>query len=215
MKFYKLTSRDYFLIFVTFILTSIFSPIGNNITQIGINLFSSMSNGFSNFYYYTISLNDSNLVTNSLSLQFICVMLCVCYYLYKDMSNSYSNLENKLNELKEKIKPSELKKKVEYNIEEEVERINIIMTSSKRNVSITKYLLIIFSSLYLSYYLFQVNIHNKNIFFNNRLEVISPYIEQKQIVELKSDWARMRNVNDYNRIQERIKSVYKVNGITE
>lgn len=219
MKKITIGLKEVVLIILSLIIGAIFSPVSDIISQGTINLFNSVNSGFSDYYYTSMAKLNPNAVNYHIVNYIMCIIsiLFVGYYLYlKDKSDI---LENSLNKITFKIN----------NIESETNTKTVDLTELKKSLSIIKsrnstvgntypiLLLLSMSFVILISINYSIlkSISSENAKFNNKIIVISPYVENQEILKIKSDWVRMKNVNDYNKIQDKIKSVYSINSIEE
>lgn len=70
-------------------------------------------------------------------------------------------------------------------------------------------ILILFGFILFSIYMQDVLLVKENKRFNRSLNIVSPYIEDKEIKILRSKWALMNSRNDYDEIYKYIDSIIK------
>ncbi|MBV5313244.1 MAG: hypothetical protein JZU47_08110 [Prolixibacteraceae bacterium] len=195
--------------FATFFLTSIFSPIGNWITQGVINIFVSISQGFSNFYYSYISLNDPNVIDTHIIfiLWIIVTPLLVGGFVY--LSGILSSLKNKINQLKDRVnkKDQSVEEITVEALEESISDFETLLSKTSLKLFITKAItIIVFLLVYFSYF-FLNNIKFENLNFQNSITIISPYITEQKVLELKSNWALMSTKQEFISINNEISEI--------
>ena len=62
--------------------------------------------------------------------------------------------------------------------------------------------------------LFENTINELNLFFQQRLSIISPYITEREEKVLRAKWASMKNASDYKEINTLIDNYAKMNNIS-
>jgi len=151
--------------------------------QPAINLLSSISQSFSHFYYRLIALNDSNQIT--LFIVGLVVILVLSFFVF--VFTYISTLVNKLKDYQKLINKSE-------SVDDKTEKdVTINRNSIFRVVAIAKTFAILFPVIFYLYYLLLMNVNTKCVLFENKLTFLAPYVENRTILLLKSDWSIMES----------------------
>lgn len=195
MKKIKLEGKDYVLLFLGVVLSIIFLPFINFIGQTIINLFTSLSKTFSVFYITKIALNDANELVYWIGGMMMCILVVFLFLYYINLTYRDKNIESNIIE-----NASGIDKVKE-----------VIESSSNFHTLMLRFKVIIIIQIILIWFvfLFVRNVDKTNVRFQQKVTIIAPFIENQKLLELKSQWSRMKSKEDYIRINNEIKELYK------
>lgn len=207
--------------FLAFIISKLFTPIFEKLYSLFLTLGGSVIKSISNSTYQKIS--DGFTEQNSqFVLYVLCIFVCFAfsYYNYlltektkesQELIDSALNPPHK-NNPKEDLDSLTLEElKTKYD-----EDINFYRKTQKR-VKITfifgKVFTIIFFCLFLYKYGQQTFINSKITATTNNIEIVSPYISDKDYKQLKSDFHKIRNSEDYETLNRVLNKIAHANSI--
>lgn len=191
-----------------------------------------ISDKFSNYYYQSISKNDTNIFSemNSIILNYFISIFFIGFIIYfrekrkklqSDIDDSLSSI-SKTKEKLEELNSDENKKSIKSK-EELLEEITVFVESTKsmrdsiyKKDNYTIFLSI--TSAFLILLLFSTNainssISKENLIFKNDLIKIAPYTSDSVVIKIRSDWARIENSKDFDHIKKNIENLKKNNKI--
>ncbi len=147
---------------------------------------------FSNFYYTEVAKNVSyDWLIKYIILLFFIIAMSILHLL------ALNNLNRFKKTLDKEFKKAEISNET-------------FLVKLKRMANLTLGMLILLPFICYSIYCTGILIEKKNESFIWKLNVISPYINENQVLKLKSDWALMKNSHDYEKINNQLDSTMKI-----
>ncbi|MFV8441298.1 hypothetical protein [Flavobacterium sp. LB2P44] len=197
------------------------------------------SDKYSKSYYSAIAQNDTATFSefNGLILIYIFTIICITFIYYFIITKD--DLRSKADEIlrtiivqKEELEAIENKDtdRKEYSIEElfakkESQLIDLTKIEQRalklkerlykgdNYIIFTTILTITLALIIYTSYAKTVSVSKQNLVFKNDLIKISPFVQDSTIKILQSDWARIKNVNDLERIKVKVDSIKQKNNI--
>ena len=184
-------------------------------TQI-VNLFVSMSNKFSNYFFQLVAENDPNLISNYIASLIVLVFWWVGMDVFMKPWEAIKDAEKKVIRFERQIKGSETDlKKEEINIESEIAELKAMLRKRK----VRSKFIIILSVLIFFYFSFKHGIYSEvnleNVSFQNRLTVLAAHLSDNETKQLRAKWVQMKSANDYKQIKNAIAGYYKKYNLNE
>jgi hypothetical protein len=216
MRFIKENKKAIIISLIVGIIVFCLQPIVIFVGTQLVNLFVSINNKFSNYFYRLIARNDPNLISDYVAAVTTILFYLVVLYSLNTIWDTVSDQESELTKLERLIKGSEDgSKKVEIDIESEIpklrKRMNILKVTAKVTIIIS-----LFFYLYLAIQqgiYSQVNV--KNVSFQNKLTVLSVHLSDNEIKQLRAKWVQMKSADDYKQIMNSIADYDKKYNVPE
>ncbi|MBN7816797.1 hypothetical protein [Algoriphagus pacificus] len=210
MNFIKRNFKSIAISFVVGVVIFYLQPFLDILGKAFVNFIIYVNENISNVYYKSIAVDDPNLFSQNNSLVLVLLFEFVLFIIFVNIKNfNYEVSKLKMSfrdSLNTTLSPAQIEKRnnieLENNLIELEKSISIKSNALDRRVklldrlflftSVILFLLIFFN------HSFKKSISEKNLEFRNRLIVIKPYVDIQEIDMLKSKWARIENLNDYN-----------------
>lgn len=241
MKTPKLEPKDWLIILFGTLATIFISNIGiifQSILNFSVSLSIVFSNFYykeiaindTGSIFYSLGLMSTIifLMITSIYVNIVKISINLKFSNSDDINNNNGEIEENKDILaqnltkEEKVKLIALSEKRIDDLKKKIEdRKQLISKNEKRKNEIvtkinkTSFMIVILISFLVLYILIRIsfnsNIYYKNMTFRNQTRIIAPYIENKKLLELDSQWSSMKSKSDFTNINNEIKDIYKLN----
>lgn len=225
MNTIKKYRREIFISIATGILVLYLKPLLDSFGSVLISTCILVSVTFSNYYYTSVALNDSNAFIDLTYLLLIELSLLIIFYGIVNSINPKKAVEEliqktlkKNSELKVQILQPELK--VEKSREERLKELEAIDKEIKqadkdmKSIMRTLYILWFFLGIFLfTSYAFTKTVSSENVVFRNDIFKIAPFTNDIEIKEIQAQWTSMKNKRDYENVTKIVSEIKKNNKI--
>lgn len=177
----------------------------------------SISSTFSNFYYSAMGYNTTSIILFSTNYL---VILIIAFGILSFLSYLTDKVNTSIKKTKELLNEIDGNKKIETINDPEVLKAKIIKLmeiNNKRLVGHKKIGLPIVYAIsglsicvFFGIFQFTSSIDTKKYIFEHSLTIIAPSVDDHMIKNLKSDWAQIKNKNDYIKINLKIDSLKNI-----
>ncbi|BFP40021.1 hypothetical protein FGF1_08660 [Flavobacteriaceae bacterium GF1] len=212
MKFISTNKKEIVIGIIAGLIVFFLSPLLNFVGQKLLELFLKLNDAFSEAYYTDIARNNESRFSdgNNLILIFFMVMLCLAiFFLLLEMLDRRKKLiEDAMETLDGPKRPTEEELNArKTRLRKAVERYH----STKKRYRIFSWgmgiiLILLSISMISSHFVIQ-SVAKENLEFQNDLNKIHPYITDENLLLLKSNWANIKNENDFDKVKKQVDSI--------
>ena len=217
--FIKKYKRDIIVGAVGSIIATIVIWVGNWFISTAPKIGSSILETISNIIYTLAATHTNNYLIIIIIITILSIGLAAVLQYLSDGISVYSKVlrmkktpktfSNNTDEKNKQIRSDELNKKTHVL----PNTIDEMIRKSKCTVFLTIIVTLLAIILCINVFLFVFKPTTLRDKFDQDITIIYPYVEEQQILQLKSDWALMRSEADYTSIYEYIYTIKKENGL--
>lgn len=187
-----------------------------------VDFFVMSSDNFSQMYYETMAKNDTSsfisLNNYFLTLAFATASIIGILYIKRKKIDVLQRVKNQLSDidrLKSKLDEDETNNEMtDEDIRSELADVEQSVIESQKKLEKRDFGFTIISIitpalvvLLLANYVMMRSVAQHNVGFRNQMDIILPYVGQDDVNQFRSEWCRMKNSRDFNKIQKEIKTV--------
>lgn len=213
VEFLQKHKRDIIIALVTGIGLYYFQPILDFIRNVFINMFIFFSKNFSDYYYQLVAKNYQfyiiDVLYNLVFMGTVITLLLLFLFNKKDEMEIEGNIKDIKNIINKNNYENHIQPKNEQELLDSFARIKRNHNSRKRGVSLyfLSYviLIIVFFFQYLVYSSANITIAT----LNNKIVVLSAYLSDKEVKQLKAQWVQIKSKADYDALDTKIDTQLK------
>lgn len=174
-----------------------------------VDLFAFINSRFSNYLYGLVSQNNPNIINEYQSSLILTLILFGGGWIVGFVLFTKKDLEKELLRLEEYMKRyGNASKKEEENFELEISELIAELKLKFKKVKFISKPMIVVVILSLLYFSVQqgifLRVNSENLSFNNKLTVLSVYLSDNDIKQMKSKWVQMKSYNDFKKLKKEI-----------
>jgi hypothetical protein len=220
--------REILISLVTGLAVVYIIPLINAVGEFLVQLFLSISDKFSDYYYTKVSLNYENEFSEANNMFLIFLFVLAIFSINMKTRNIMLKSRRSINKLAGKVKQAREEREEKNNLtlsKEELERkkedlLNKMVENEDRilalqNETLKKdyffsFVLIVNALIFIfffSNFIVKKSVSNENLIFKNDIIKIKPYIIDTITLHLESDWASIQNKEDFDVVKAKVDSI--------
>jgi ABC-type multidrug transport system fused ATPase/permease subunit len=219
MKTLMKHKKEFIISLITAVVVFYAQPILNFLGDFFVNILLMVSKSFSNYYYTSIAMNDTNAFASWNNYLLILIIFVIVGRFIADgrllQNKNRKNIEHTLKTIEENISELILEKPKENKNRDDL--LKDLNNLKNETIQTQKYILktdkifrpfcifiICIVLFFFAHYAVQKSVSSANVGFRNNLIKIAPYIMDSERKMFESKWALMKNRADYDEIQKSI-----------